>query len=278
MIAMTLRGSLCAALILLAATTARAQDFRVSTQIRNVGSQFGGKPADRAPVGRSTALFHAGKVYDCLNSSQLTIFEPAQDRIVILDQPRRLKTVLPFDEIATALEQAEQQAEQKLITVQGSTDRAELNRAKLVRFQLRPQFSEKYDPTKRKLKLSSPLLTYTVQCEPAAAPEIVNAYLQFADWAARLNYVVNRNVPLPGPRLELNKALLRQNVLPAKVAMQWQGGLHLEAEHKFTWKLDPDDRETIRESEQLLHAPDVKQVPLSKLIESVQARSVTAKR
>lgn len=281
MIAMKPRGSLCAALVLLTVTAASAQDFRVTTQIHDVSSPAAARQARRAPVGRSAALFHAGKVYDCLDASnQMTIFEPAQERFVILDRSRRLATTLSFEEIHAALDLAAQRAEQELDTRQGSTNRAEINSANLLRFHLHPRFREEYDASRRRLELSSPLLLYTVQCEPAGSADIVKTYLQFADWAARLNYVVNPQVQLPGPRLELNKALLRHNVLPAVVEREWRqaGGVHLKAEHKFSWKLDPHDRDMIHDWEKLLHAPDIKRVPLSKLLESKPTQSVPAKR
>ncbi len=279
MIAMTLRGNLCAALMLLAATAASAQDFRVATTIRAVSAKSTGKSSEN--VGHDTALFHAGKVYDSFDAAKITIFEPAEEQFVILDQSRRLATIVKFDEIEAVLNQAMHRAEQKLVSVQGSKNEAEIRSAKLLKFQLHPRFDEeKYNAARRKLDLSSRYLVYSVQCEPAGSTEVVKTYLQFADWAARLNFVANQNSPLPGPRLELNQALLQQNVLPSVVDMEWRqpGGLHLKAEHKFTWKLTPYDREEIRKWEQLRHAPDLKRVPLSKLLDRAPGPGVTAKR
>jgi hypothetical protein len=270
MIAMKLRGNLCAALLVLVATTACAQDFSATTQIFDVT-----KPAEPKRLGRSMSLFHAGKVYDSINASQLTIYEPAQERFVIIDQSSRLKTVLSFDEIDTVLQRDSHLVEQKLVTLHGSASRAEKHAATLMKFQLRPRFEkEEYNAAKRTLVLTNKeSQTYTVQCEPAASADIVKTYLEFANWAARLNYVVNPQVQLPGPRLELNKALLKHNVLPSRVELEWHqaGRLRLKAEHKFTWKLSSQDRESIHNWEQLLHAPDIKQVDLVKLLESSQS-------
>jgi hypothetical protein len=156
MTAMTFRGNLCAALIFLAAATASAQDFRVKTQIT--------KPGDRTPVGGSMVMFHAGKAYDSLSrGSQVTIFEPAVNRFVVLDLARRLKAEIAFDEIETILERTTRRAEQKLVSVHGSTDREEINSANLLKFQIHPAFEEKYDADRRQLVLSSKPLSYAVQ-------------------------------------------------------------------------------------------------------------------
>jgi hypothetical protein len=73
--------------------------------------------------------------------------------------------------------------------------------------------------------------------------------------------------------------LLERNVLPSAVELRWQSsGLHLKAEHKFTWNLDRDDRASIREWEKVLNAADVKQVPYAKLLEPVQGKGTTARR
>ncbi|MFN0050725.1 MAG: hypothetical protein ACKV0T_00950 [Planctomycetales bacterium] len=260
-----LRGTLGTLLLLAGSGWAPAQDFKVQTRIFDARSSSATEKKDRraTPVGRSTALFHAGKVYDSLDAgNQLTIFEPAQKRFVLLDGSRRIATYVTFDELETLLYQAEKRAEEQLLKLKGTARSSDAQLASHLKFQLQPVFQESFDDAKQQLKLSGAALNYTVRCAPADPVEVVDIYLNYADWAKKLDYLVNAQAPLPAPRLKVNDALRERKRLPVEVQLTTHqaGGLRLTAEHNFTWTLDQHDRKTIRHWEDLLHSKSVKPV------------------
>ncbi|MGH7199902.1 MAG: hypothetical protein ACREJB_04815, partial [Planctomycetaceae bacterium] len=72
---------IAAAAVVLSAVPLAAQEFRIYTRVYDA-STTGEEPA---VVTRSLSLFHAGKVYDYIDTlGEVTVFEPAQDRVHIL--------------------------------------------------------------------------------------------------------------------------------------------------------------------------------------------------
>jgi hypothetical protein len=49
----------------------------------------------------------------------------------------------------------------------------------------------------------------------------------------------------PEPRLRLNAALARRNVIPLKVELTRRGEEPIRAEHDFTWRLSREDHDRI---------------------------------
>lgn len=249
-------------LLLACAGGAPAQDFRVYTRIFDArpGVESSQKK-DSQPKARSTSLFHAGKVYDCLDTpNQVTIFQPAHERFVVVDGPRRLATLIPFEYIENRLYQSRKSAEKKLTELQARASPQAAQLVGRIQFQLVPAFREKYaEPV---LTLSSPFLTYQVKCAANDSRELIDAYLNYTDWAARLNYLVNQQALLPAPRLALDDALRRRQLLPVEVTFHsdQKNGLHLRAEHRFDWNLDSHDLKVIHHWETLLQGRDLKQV------------------
>jgi hypothetical protein len=255
------------ALLLYCAAVAPAQDFCVSTRIYDARESDGaGKGKNAAPsklLGRSTSLFHAGKVYDYGDSGrQMTVFEPAHERFVIIDESRRQLIVVPFEYIENRLFRASSKTKQKIeeLRRQGTADAKKL--ADLLEFELSPKFTEKYDARNRRLTMSSPFLSYDVECATHDSAELLQGYLNYTYWAQRMNYLLNARAIFPGPRLELNAALRRRTVLPTKVTLhtRQRDGLHLRAEHQFHWNLDATDRNQITHWEKLMTAGDMKEV------------------
>src|SRR5690606_5890737 len=87
-------------------------------------------------------------------------------------------------------------------------------------------------------------------------------YLHYADWMARLNYVLHPHALYPEPRLKLNEVLRAHGKLPVEVELKSSIGLpiHLRAEHQIHWKLDATDRSLIHEWESLLKSSNTRQV------------------
>jgi hypothetical protein len=127
---------------------------------------------------------------------------------------------------------------------------------------LHPKFQEEFDSKRRTLILDSPFVGYHLKCEPANSPALLEAYLNYADWAQRLNYVSYRTSTLPNPRLAVNERLRHWGMLPVDVKLQvkLENGAHMQAEHKFTWALDGDNRKAISHWDKMSTARDVKRV------------------
>lgn len=248
-----------------AASFASAQDFRVYTRIYDGRTPAHGGKRSVAPRTRTTTLFHAAKVYDSVDDlNQMTIFEPAHERFVMVDGSRRLATVVPFSFIEDRIHRAEQQAEQKLSELRASGRPQETRLAEQLQFQLHPVFQESFSDEQRSLRLLGRPIAYSLRCAPAESNERLNAYLEYADWAARLNFVLYPNAQFPAPRLEVNNALRRRRLLPVEVALEvlTPNGQHKTAEHQYTWKLDAEDRNRIHHWETLRRDRTIKEVSL----------------
>ncbi len=247
--------------LLCCAAVARAQEFRASTTIYDARKPGGaGAPASH-PRGRSTSLFHAGRVYDQLDAgSQMTIFEPAHERFVIIDRASLQSAVLTFDDINRWIYQSAMRAKERIARERSQTPNAK--QVELLEFQLEPKFKETYSEKDHILTLSSGVLTYEVKCATHDSQEVIDAYLDYADWAARLNFVVNPQALFPQPRLALNEALRRRHLLPVEVKFRsaHEKGMQLDAHHRFDWKLDDTDRRTIHDWNEQLQNRNIKQV------------------
>lgn len=234
---------------------AAAQEFRIYTRIVPVRPP-GGDPGRRTEVTtRTLSLFRAGKVYDYIDSvGEVIVYEPAQRRFVILSTAREVAATLEFEDLKQLLSVARFEAEHHL--VQTASDAADAAASAPLRFQLSPEFAEQVDRESRRLRLTAPELSYDVRCVESSAPEVLDAYLRYADWIARLNYVLHPQALFPEPRLALNTRLRRLQWMPVEVELRTtaNGGMHLRAEHKIHWHLDAQDRSLIQQWETLLQS------------------------
>ena len=234
-----------------------AQEFRIYTR---VSQEMGGTPEtagaakQNAVVARSLTLFHAGKVYDYIDSvGEVTIFEPGRKRFTILSTTRTMATQVKFDKLLGKLDIAEKEMED-YVAVPNAKGGPPLKVAKALTFQLTPDFDTKYAPEGKTLTLNSPFVRYEARCSKAKVPQAVTAYLHYADWTCRLNYVLHPQTLYPASRLELNEALRKHSVMPTEVRLTIAGEnpLQFKAEHEIHWQLDDKDRSYIHRWETLL--------------------------
>ena len=148
----------------------------------------------------------------------MTIFEPAHERFIIIDGSRRKVVVVPFEYLENCLFRRRPRPSGKLKSSAGMGPRTR-RQADLLQFRLTPKLTEKYDARKQLLTMNSPFLSYEVECGAHESTEAIQRYLNFADWVQRLNYLLNGRAMPPGPRLELNEALRRRNMLPTEVTL-----------------------------------------------------------
>jgi len=175
----------------------RADDFRVETQVH--------RGEEAKAISSNTTLFCAGAIYDFpSNGDQVTIFDPKDSRIVLLDTKRRLRTELTVDQV--------------LDFSQRLRDWAQTQDDPLLRFAIEPRFEQDFDSESRRMRFSSRWISYEVKTLPAASQGVADQYRMFCDVYAHLNALTNPagSVP-PFARIEVNRQLAQVGNLPAEI-------------------------------------------------------------
>ncbi len=222
---------------------AHGEDFRVETKV------FNGK--DAKPASENLTLFCAGKVYDFLSEpagdekgavehKQISILDAHANRMVLLDPDRHVRTELKCD---------------RLIEITGSLKAVAVqsNNA-FLRFAAEPKFSETVGSTGDELTFSSPVMTYRVRTKKANSSEAVRQYCEFCDVYARLNVATSPGAPPPFPRLALDEALGKRELVPSEVELTINEGrlgskpIVRRSEHLFHWRLLESDQRRIEDA------------------------------
>lgn len=220
---------LASMILALVATAALADDFRIETEV------FFGE--EEKPISRSTTLFQGGVVYDFLaEPKHIAVFRKrgGEGRFILLDVNRRVRTELSTDQLAGAMNKLKNWAARQ--------------RDPFLKFAADPQFEETFDRETGQLLLASHEESYTIKTESAKAPESMAEYREFLDWYSRLNTLIHAGPP-PEPRLQVNAALARYQVLPVTVELAREGEKEkLRAEHQFVWLLNKKDLNKIEDA------------------------------
>jgi len=267
---MTLRQAWFAPILMLFcifATTATAQDMRVYTSVSDVSQASAPKV-----LSHSLTLFHAGKVYDYMKETgELVIFEPIHHRFVILGKDY-IATEVPFAELNHFLESARTESLEYLSKLNPEENVNAARLEALVRFQFSPVFEETENPEKQSLSLTSEHLNYKVKTAKIESTQFVRQYLDYTDWAARLNFVLRPNSTYPEARLKLNDSLRRLELLPTQVDLQLQKvePVRLRAEHQFAWEFMSVDRSNISQWERSLRSDKVRWIPFQQYQQQTQ--------
>lgn len=236
-----------------------------------------GKHSSGSIVVRNLSIFQRGNVYDKAedSSDQVTIYESAARRFVILNTARKVMTELTFDQLESLMKDVAAQSEKSLTTLRDKPDPKTAKMVSLIQFQLRPDFRNAFDPVQKRLTLNSEHFTYEVQCAKIQPPELITAYLKYADWSAQLNYLLNPQAFLPGPRMALNAALREQQLMPIEITLKTDvgRGMRLRAEHRIDQQLEPGQLNKIYEWKKLLDSKDVKRVPFREFQESIAEKA-----
>lgn len=252
------------------ASTASAQEFRIHTTVADVTAGAKAKPFT------SLTLFHAGKVYDYLESAEQTVvYEPTHSRFLVLSKRHDLATEISQDEIRRFLTLATSKARELIVEWQQQGPQYDAA-IRALEFQLVPEFDVTDDEKAKKLTLNSPHLRYDVTYTAAPKDQIAENYLRSADWTAQLNSVLNPRALLPEARLRVNDELRKRKAIPREVELQIFGDhpVHLKARHDWTWNLHPNDRSYIDKWESQLRRPDFRTIPFQEF----QQQTLTASR
>ena len=243
-----------------------AQDYRIYTKVfdENVSSQnVNGESKQKNVVSRSLTLFHGGKVYDYINSlGEVIIFEPVHRRFTILNISRSLSTTVEFETIEKELEKAKYQTRNDIKKLDRRPTPTSKQVSHTLKFQLNPEFQEEFQGASQELTLTHSNYSYRVKCAAINTKETIEGYLRYADWMARLNYVLHPSPLLPGPRLALNTSLRKRSLFPTEVELKFtfKTARHLRAEHQIQWQLGSRDRDLIHRWETMLKSDQTKQI------------------
>lgn len=239
----------CVCLLGIGQQEAMAQSLRVITKVSDVSD-----PQNPRPLSHSLTLFHGGRVYDYIEQvGEVVIFEPIHNRFIILGKNHAF-TEVTFTEINHFLESAQTEAVKYIdeLSVDPNPNAAGL--AAAMRFQLTPEFQETFDVANSRLTLAGTEMEYSVVGQPVEASNVVNRYLEYADWTKRLNYVLHSHSSLPQSRLKLNEALRTRKMLPVVVdlTLHLDPPVKLRAEHRYADKFQSIDRRMISHWERTL--------------------------
>lgn len=252
-----LRWVAACAVFLACGGTAAAQEFRVFTQLS--GYPRGDVREEPQPLSRSLTLYHAGLVYDFVgDADEVTVFDPANRRFVILNTARGLATTIGFDQLSEMIERSRAETASYAANHTGAS-------AAALEFQLDPQFEERYDAAARVLVLEGRSMSYTVRCAAPPGPAELRAILDYCDWAARLNHALQPEALYPAARIALDMSLRRRERIPTQVELWANFGspLRLRAEHKTEWQLYAHDRRLINKWRRQLEDSKTKFVPFA---------------
>jgi len=241
-----------------------AQEFRIYTKVYDESPMLARSGGDRRVVARPLTLFHAGRVYDYIHKAgEVIIFEPMQDRFTILNTKRQLKTIVHVDEIKHLIQTARRVTEQRRKSLEEDGGSAANSTARMLAFQLDPNFQKHFDRDKRELTLINPHLRYDVKLE-FVEKAYSTAYRRYADWIHQLNFVLHPRILLPGPRMALNRELAAKQALPSVVSLKINTDprRQLRAEHKIHWSLNRKDRAMIQQWNALLKRKSTRQITL----------------
>ncbi|RMG37622.1 MAG: hypothetical protein D6725_08605 [Planctomycetota bacterium] len=246
--------------------SAQGDEFRVYTRLIDLSRPA--EPGAPSPpvVSRSLTLFHAGQAFDYLDEiGELTVFQPARNRFVVISGQQPLSTVVDFEELQRLEKVSREGLQRELQQLARRDDRAARESAELIRFALAPQFDESFDAATGVLTLTSPRWRYRVECVNAKDAALLNRYLDYADWTRRLNAVLHPNSLFPAPRIVLNDRLRARRLWPVVVELELNitPPIRLRAEHQFHWRLDSKDRGNLLHWTSLLQRDERKQVPLA---------------
>lgn len=215
---------------------AAGEDFRVENKIF-VGTE-------NEPRTVTTTIFHDGTVYDYLEKpAEITIFDKARKRFVLLDPARRVKTELAIDEVSGL--------SQNLRTWASAQSDAYL------KFLGSPKFEEQRDEKTGEMVLESPWITYRVKAEAADSDEMAKQYREFCDWYAQLNTRLNPGYKQTFARMALNEALEKRNELPHEVHLTLKSRVPFQkttvrSQHQVARHLVQSDRDRVAQTDQFL--------------------------
>lgn len=211
------------------------QNFRIDSKIF-------ARPNSQA-TGQTTTLFFKGVVYNFASGpEEITIFDPAAGRFVLLDPAHKNKTILSTSDLMDLTKQLKAWCAKQ--------------EDPFLHFAANPQFEERFDNASGELILDDPVMTYRIKTVGVNEESVLRQYRAFSDWFARLSVIPGSIKIPPFPRIQVNSALFRRHRIPEQVVLeippqQSLGGvaISLRSQHTMVWRLEESDLEKIRQAQ-----------------------------
>ncbi len=203
-----------------------AQEFRIETDVF--------VDDEKEPVVETLTIFANGVVYDFLltDVQEITLFDRARNRLVLMDTKRKVKTELTMDSIVGFIAQMRAQLtdDQREFLLSGT--------------------AEAVTDEDDWLKLANDRVTYRAECIKPKEEAAVMEYQEFADWYARLN-AMRGNLP-PFLRVHLNAEIAKRGLIPKTIerTISDKNVLNdtkrvVRSQHLANWRLSNTDRKWI---------------------------------
>jgi hypothetical protein len=227
------------ALAALGGDSARGLEFRVENRV------FSGN--DKEPQIQSITIFCGKVVYDFLEEpAEITVFDEAHGRFVLLDPVRRVKTELTTGQLESLTLRLKEWARRQ------PDD--------FLQFLAAPKFEEAFDRDAAELTFDSPWMSYRLRTVPAEDAEMARQYREFCDWYCRLNTRLNPGSRPPFARMIVNEALERYGRFPQQVDLTIRprkDGLlakkiTVRSEHQLVRQLLESDRGRVAQTDQFM--------------------------
>ena len=231
-----------------------AQEFTVYTTVRAASEGVPTGPV----LSRSNTILHAGRSYDHMEEvGEVVICDPTKRSITLLHRGE-VGTRLAFEELAQYLNVGRNETQKYADEI--STSPEGVTAANALRFQLDPVFNR--TQTGDRLVLEGTHWRYDVELADEDMAGYASRYADYADIAARLNFVLHPQSFYPAVRESLNSELRNAQRVPIKVNVTANVGNQIElvAEHRYRWKLEDFDRRQVKKFNELASAESVEWV------------------
>ncbi|HET6422822.1 MAG TPA: hypothetical protein VFG20_04010 [Planctomycetaceae bacterium] len=261
-----------------ATSVAIGQELRVFTRTVDLSGLSPDQYAKAPIIARSITLFHAGKVYDYIDSArEVTIFEPVHRRFTILHEASGAVTSVSQDEVRRFLEMAEDEGLQRIAS---GTRNGAGSKLDFLRFQLRPEFKIHVDEPASRVRMEHTLMQYEAECAAPPPGMMAKAYFDYADAIVQLNAVLHPQSIWPAPRLQLNDELRQREWLPRSVRRQINGPApsDLRAEHEWEWKLNDHSRQMLAKWDRELREGSVRKLEFRQFQQEILTGKLTSTR
>lgn len=207
--------------------TAQTNGFRIETDVYATG--------ESRPIQQTVTLFADGIAYDISRDdadAEVTMVQPALDRIVLLHKKHKVQTEVKISELAKLFEAAKAQAmTNELAPFISNAEKIEVKPDRII---VGDSKLMKYEAT-----LQSP-----EDSESAASFALM--YRQFADAAKYLNAYRLRNPPFA--RLALNAQIAEKNFIPKEITLEVNKAdtvIKTTCRLIPAWKLSDSDRKRV---------------------------------
>ena len=220
------------------ADTACGAEFRIQNKVY--------LDDEKRPQSGSLTIFSDNLVYDILDGEgEITLFDRAHGRFVLLDPAHRLRTEISVARLHQAM--AEIQAW------------ASTQPDPFLRFLAVPKFDLQTVTAAGEMEFASPWATYQVTPLDPAHSDIARAYQDFSNGYCQLNTLINPGARPPFARMIVNDALGQRKLIPREVKLTIQPKQGptatrtiIRSQHQFTPRLSEADRQQIVRVEQLV--------------------------